>query len=212
MVNPGRARAHRKRRRSRSRRRSTLLSANPPRRRRRRGRRRYSGLVVRSRLRRNPSNGGGSMRLSDATAEIMPAVVGAAGAMGLSYALQYLPLPSSMQTGVTAYAVQFGGSMAMGLAVGAVAGKKTGMAVALGGMTIVAFSLISDLVSGNLTSSTSSGSMSRFVPPGQPINRNLRGLGYQGPARIVGFPAQRGTTGFPVARQNVSRFVPAARG
>lgn len=155
------------------------------------------------------------MRFSDATREIGPALIGAGGAIALNYAMQYLPLPASMQSGITAQAVQFGGALALGVAAGAVAGKRIGMAVAMGGMVVVSYSMIANLMSGALgTGAAGTGggtyggtnTVGRFVPPGTPRNFRMGRMGYQGPARIVG-PAFRP---MPV-RQGVGRFVPMGR-
>jgi len=181
-----------------------MLQSNPPRRHRRRARRR--GGYRTYRLRHNPIGGGG-MGIKDATRQIGPALIGAGGAVALQYVSNYLP--ASFNTGYTAYAVQFAGAIGLGVAAGAIAGKSTGIAVAAGGMTVVGFMLFQQLMSGTLGSGA--GTMARFVPPGAAVRQQMRGLGYQGPARVIGIPTARGTAGFPIIRQNVGRFVPAGR-
>lgn len=147
------------------------------------------------------------MRFSDATREIVPAIIGAGGVVGLNYVMQVLPIPASMQTGMTGYAVEFAGALGLGLVAGMVAGKKVGTAVAMGGMVVVTVEFVNDLMSGNLTG-TGSGAMARFVP-GTPIAGGMGRLGYQSPAKIVQYP-QRGVAALPVYRggTGLRRFVP----
>jgi hypothetical protein len=210
-LNPAR---RARRRRTKHRRRRTIAAAINPmtRRHRRRSRRRRRGTTIIAR--RNPSHGGGSFSMTDATKVIGPALIGAGGAFGLNYALQYLPLPSSMQSGVAAYAVEAIGGIVLGVAAGAIAGRSTGIAVATGALTVVAYQVIAGITSGSLTNGSST--TSRFVPPaarrlaGAPGGAAMGRLGYQNPARIVGLP--KGTTGFPIVGQRgMARFVPPGR-
>jgi hypothetical protein len=159
LVNPRRRKRHTARKMTakqlkyfgpgrRRRRRRTALAVNPHRRRsiravatpRRRSRRRHV-----TRLRRNPmrfSGGKFSMRrfLNDT---LMPASVGAAGALGVNIALGYLTpsLPISLQSGLMNTGVKIAGAVAVGMAAGMVAGKRFGEQAMAGAITVTLYDL-----------------------------------------------------------------------
>lgn len=135
-----------KRRRHR-RRRTTALAINPRRHRRSAvaGRRRRSHHVLN--VHRNPRrlSGGGrfSVRrfMNDA---LIPAGIGAVGALGVNIALGYITpsLPVSLQSGIMNTGVKIAGAVAIGMAAGMVAGKRFGEQAMAGAITVTLYDLL----------------------------------------------------------------------
>lgn len=140
LVNPSRRRKRKsattstkKRRRVRARRARSLrrnpigfAAANPRRRRR----------SVRRSFRRNPS---GILRGFSLKGSVMPALVGAGGAIGADLAMGYLPIPDAMKTGPVRPLVRLGLAVGVGIAAGAMFGRDIGNKVTLGGLTVVGY-------------------------------------------------------------------------
>lgn len=134
-----RATSHRRRRR-----RSvavTTVAANP-RRRRRHSRRRRSIM----RVRRNP------IRLPSArgiTAAIMPAAVGAAGAVGVNYAWNYLApmLPAPLQSGMGKSIAQLAAAIGIGMAAKPLIGSTKAAQVTAGALTVTLYNMIATAIS-----------------------------------------------------------------
>lgn len=130
-----------------------------------RRRRRFSRArryVSRSRRRR----GGGSMGLGGVMEMLVPAGIGAAGAIALDMAYASLPLPASLTTGTLAPVTRIAGAIAIGVAVGAVMGRRNGALAGAGALTVTMYDIIKPLVASSFPS----------VP----------GLGYWNPARTMG--------------------------
>lgn len=136
-----------------------ILIVNPRRRKRRRkssgkrARRRYSarrrgGYRVRRRRLRNPRMFGRSLSVRGATNAVMPAVVGAAGAMALDVGMAYLPLPAFLQSGWGKTLGQLGGALLLGFVAGKVPfiGKRNAQIATLGALTIVAYNALRPVV------------------------------------------------------------------
>lgn len=129
-----------KRRRHRRRRAAVSLLANPRRHHRRRSRRVHH-------MRRNPRrlSGGGrfSVRrfMNDA---LIPAGIGAVGALGVNIALGYITpsLPVSLQSGIMNTGVKIAGAVAIGMAAGMVAGKRFGEQAMAGAITVTLYDLL----------------------------------------------------------------------
>lgn len=124
----------------RHRRRSRVVAAAPHRRRRRSTSRRRV-----TRLRRNPlrmPHGFNSKRFLSDT--LIPAGIGAGGALGVDIALGYFGsyLPASLQTGLPNVAVKLAAAVGVGMAAGAVGGKRMGEQVTAGAVIVTLYSLL----------------------------------------------------------------------
>jgi hypothetical protein len=123
--------------RRRHRRRSTVLAVNPHRRRRR------SHRVTR--LRRNPlrmPGGFNTKRFLNDT--LIPAGIGAGGALGVDVALGYFGhfLPATLQTGLPNVAVKLAAAVGIGMVAGAVGGKKIGEEAMAGAIVVTLYNVI----------------------------------------------------------------------
>jgi hypothetical protein len=146
LVNP-----RRKRKASRSRSRARRARATNPHRRhvkRHRARRvnparRHHKRVrhVARRRARNPRMGGFGLR-GMIHQQLIPAGIGAAGALALDVGLSYVPLPTMLQTGIPNAAVKIAGAIALGMIGGKVLGREKGKAIAAGALTVVAYNLL----------------------------------------------------------------------
>lgn len=76
------------------------------------------------------------------TSSVMPALIGAGGAIGLDVLMAYLPLPAQLQSGWMNTLARGAGALALGYAAGKVAGKSIGQEVAAGGLIVVAYSAL----------------------------------------------------------------------
>lgn len=163
LVNPRRKRRRRKmtakqlkyfgpRRKSRRRRR-TVAAASPRRRRRsrivaavRHVRRRISRHRRRrvTRLRRNPIHMGGFSGKRFLSDTLIPAGIGATGALGVDIALGYFGsyLPATLQTGLPNVAVKLAAAVGIGMVAGAVAGKKMGEEAMAGAVVVTLYNLV----------------------------------------------------------------------
>jgi len=109
----------------------------------RRRRRRYAARAVNPRRhrRRNPR-----FSMSGIKDAMVPALFGAAGAVGLDIVLGYVPLPAALQSQYAKYGVKIAGSLAMGWAASKVLGRQKGMAVGAGALTVTAYGILRDLL------------------------------------------------------------------
>lgn len=147
LINPRRRKKARKssrsRRRSHSRRRRHVARRIIKRVARRR--RRNPVFRIRRRRHRNPM----SLNVSGIKHAIMPAAIGAIGAIGLDVAYgylgQYIPASISGNKYLSA-AVKLGGAYGIGVLAGKFMGREKGRAVMLGAMTVVSYGIIKGLL------------------------------------------------------------------
>lgn len=138
--NPRRAKVAK---RKRSRRRVKRFNSNP-----RRTRRTY---------RRNPIEGTASGFLSGT---LVPAAIGALGAIGVDMAIGNLPLPASMKTGTMLTVTRIGAALGMGFLVGMAMGEDAGSEAAAGGIIVTLYSVAKTYLSTNMPNVK----MARYVP------------------------------------------------
>lgn len=100
-------------------------------------RRKLNPRVRRRRYRRNPL---GLPSLGGLTSQLMPAALGAGGAIALNVGLSFLPLPDSLKTGWTRHGVRLVGALGLGWLAKKFLGAKGG-AVALGALTVVMYDI-----------------------------------------------------------------------
>lgn len=132
----------------RRRRRHARRHHNP---RRRRASRHVAHRVIRRRRRRNPR---GLAGLTGGRQGVVPQVIaggiGAAGALGLDVVLGYASglsfYPDALKTGMGRNLVRLGGAIGLGMVAGRFLGRKIGGAVALGGLTVVLYSVLKEMV------------------------------------------------------------------
>lgn len=79
---------------------------------------------------------------------LMPAAIGAAGAVALDVAYAYATpyLPASMQTGLISSAVKLAGAIGLGFGARKFLGREKGNAIALGALTVTGYGLIKPLI------------------------------------------------------------------
>lgn len=90
---------------------------------------------------RNPRLGGFGLR-GMIHQQLIPAGIGAAGALALDVGLSYVPLPVALQTGIPNAAVKIAGAIVLGMIGGKVLGREKGKAIAAGALTVVAYNLL----------------------------------------------------------------------
>jgi hypothetical protein len=73
--------------------------------------------------------------------KIVPAMVGAGGALAVDMAWGYLPIPASLQTGPLAPVTRIGAILAMGYAAKFVAGETYAQEFTVGGLTVTMYDL-----------------------------------------------------------------------
>lgn len=135
----------------------------------RRGRvRRY----LASRRARRSSGGGGGLSFNRIVSEmLLPAAIGAGGALALDLAWGNLPIPDSLKTGSMAPVARIGGAVLIGVVAGMVGGKRFGAYAAVGAMTVT----IADLAKTWAATSFPSVNLGAYV--------SRRNMGYYGAAR-----------------------------
>lgn len=170
--------------RRRHKRRSVSVAAAPRRRRRthkRRAvmanprRRKHYGVSRRRHRRSNPFS------VKGLTHTLMPAGIGAAGAVALdivyAYATPYLP--ASLQTGYFATAVKLAGALGLGFGARKFLGREKGNAVALGALTVVGYGALKPLIAQFAPSIKMAGlGDSQGYSPDQ-------GIGFYSPASVI---------------------------
>jgi hypothetical protein len=170
-------------------RRTTALVSNPAPRRRRRHARRATGAVAAPRRTRRRHSIRRSMRgrvtrlrgfntksfLSDT---LMPAGIGAAGALGVDVVLGFAHpyLPSFMTTGIGVPLTKIAAAVGLGMVAGMVADRRTGELVMAGGVTVVMYNYLRTMLQTNVPSLQLAG-VGNY-------------MGYAGPARA--FPDNMG--------------------
>lgn len=128
---------HRRRRRTarRSTRSRRYYARNPI------SRRRYSRARSGGFFRRSASRAGGFLEKYGFDT-VLPATVGAAGALALDMAWGYLPIPASLQTGPLAPVVRLAGAFGIGLTAGMIGGRKFGRDVTAGATVVTLYDLL----------------------------------------------------------------------
>jgi hypothetical protein len=84
---------------------------------------------------------------------LVPAGIGAVGAVGLNVALAYLPIPASLQSGYGQILVSAAGAAGLGIIAGMIAGKRVGTAVGVGGLVVTGVQLLNQVLGPTLGSS-----------------------------------------------------------
>jgi hypothetical protein len=77
---------------------------------------------------------------------VIPAAVGATGAVALDVALGFLPIPDTFKTGMMKPVIGLLGALGMGMIAAMVVGRRQGAAVALGGATVVMYNTIKPII------------------------------------------------------------------
>jgi hypothetical protein len=112
---------------------ASVIPANPV----RRHRRRSVSRGMSRRRRRNPSGGRGF--LGALTAPLMPAVVGAGGAIANEVAFKFLPLPANLKTGMIGTLARAAVAVGVGMALDRVAGRRIASQMTAGALTVLAY-------------------------------------------------------------------------
>lgn len=128
--------------------------------------RRYKSRVSARRARRNPIGMGGIQRT------LMDSVIGGAGAVGVDFIVDMLPLPYSMKSGWTGVATKAALAVGVGMLGKKILGRNAEK-MAEGALTVLAYSSIKGL-------------MPTSINTGASVN----GLGYMSPAQNAGNMAQ----------------------
>ncbi len=170
---------------------AAVAAVNPRRRRRRnpialavnpRRRRHRNPIALNPRKRRyrrhNPRVAGlGAFKPRAILNTLIPAGIGAIGAIGLDVALSYVPLPAQFQSGLWKNVTRIVGAVGLGVVAGMVVGRQKGQQVALGALTVASYTIIRDLVKENFPQLNLSGAESYDYS-------DLR-IGYTNPAAMV---------------------------
>lgn len=157
-----------RKRRVRRMRRNPIANLAPAAAPRRRGR--VRSYLASRRARR--SSGGGGLSFNGIVSDmLLPAAIGAGGALALDLAWGNLPIPDSLKTGNMAPIARIGGAVLIGVVAGMVGGKRFGAYAAVGAMTVT----IADLAKTWAASSFPSVNLGAYV--------SRRGMGYYGAAR-----------------------------
>lgn len=153
----------------RRRRRSRVLGAAPVRRRRRRV----------SRYRRNPVSMRSFNPRSLINDTIIPASIGAAGALGLDLALGYGNpyLPDFLKSGVGLTAAKLGGAILIGMVAQKTMGKRYGDQVTAGAVTVTMYDLIKSFIRTNVPGLPLSGYNMGWISPALQTGGDLSGMG-----------------------------------
>lgn len=195
MTNP-----RRRRRRARASTRRRAVRRNPVYRHKRHHRRRARNPIYsrrRSRRRgRNPFSVGGAKEV------LVPAAIGAGGAIALAVAWGYLApkLPASLQTGYLEIGVKLAGAIGLGLLANRFLGRQKGMYVGIGGSVVVLAQAITPMLASaapTVPGLSGFGRMSGGDYAPYPLNGmgaymknpSLGRLGFYSPAAIVQGPA-----------------------
>jgi hypothetical protein len=195
--NPKRSHAVAKKKRHHRRKRSGLhLFSNPRRRRLRANPRRHhrrhhyrKNPIMRRRFRRNPMPGsiGGFIGNS-----LVPAAVGAAGAIGVDMLIGNLPLPYNLTSGRALPLVRIGAALLVGAGVAAVAGDEAGGQAAAGGMIVAVYGLAKSY----LQNAAPNIRMARYVRMSRYVRMKgagrIKGIGTPGRARRKRAPVMHG--------------------
>ena len=183
--------------RRRKRRHSAVAAA--PRRRRRRS---HAVGIVKRRRKRNPMRHRSHRRHRRAhnpfgvrglTHTIMPAAIGATGAIALDVAYGYAGkyLPASLQTGFLPVLVKAAGAIGLGFLARKVVSRDKANAATLGALTVVAYGALKPLIASFAPTIPGLSGYSDFINYGQSMNgigayMPRAGMGYLNPAPAVG--------------------------
>lgn len=209
MTNPRRRRRYTRHVRRARRRRNPIVRAY----RRRRARRSNPRRFRRARH-RNPFSMGGLKSV------LMPAAIGAGGAIALSIAYGYAApkLPATFTTGYFPALVKIAGAIGIGMLAGKMLGREKGRYVTLGGLTVVLVGVISPLVAQAVPTLGLHGLAGDYVPFRPGVGAYMRNpqLGFYSPAAVIGgsgTPAlgrfgayMRNTPGSPMADLTGSNY------
>jgi hypothetical protein len=141
-----------------------LAAANPIRRRRRA----RSAPARRRRYRRNPSARG---FIGQLTAPLMPAVIGAGGAIANDIAWGFLPLPINLKSGYIGVAGKAVLAVGLGIALSRVIGQSNAKQMTAGALTVLAYQTLGPVVRGAL--------------PAAPVGEYISGIGYAGAGQVL---------------------------
>jgi len=166
----------------RRKRRSAAIATPAVRRRRRSVRRvrasnpRRSRRTVRVSRRRRARRYSNPLNFRGLTGHLMPAVIGAAGALASDVAVGYVAkyLPTMLTTGVARYAVRAAGVFGFSMLAGKVIGKSKSDTILAAGLTILAYQAMKELLAQYVPSITPMGDFEEVT------------LGYIDPAMTVG--------------------------
>lgn len=143
--------------------------AKSKRRHRRRKAKVFSHNPKRRRFRRNPrSEAAGFVNNT-----LVPAAIGAAGAIGTDMLLSYLPIPPQFRSGIMYPVVKIAGALLVGMAVGAVSNRAAGEEAAAGAVIVTLYGLSKGIAF------NAAGGMGRYAPMNRyaPMRRfNMRGI------------------------------------
>jgi len=164
-------------------RRRRRMRTNPHRRRRAHHRRHRFGInPIRRRFRRNPIEGAAENFVSSS---LVPAAVGAAGAVGTDILLGYLPVPWGWRQGSALPIVRILASLGVGWIVTQFSGRRAGESAAAGGIIVTLYQILRPWAECSMPFQ-----MARYVPlrglgaqPGMPSAR-LFGMGQQAVMRM----------------------------
>lgn len=87
------------------------------------------------------------------TGSVMPALIGAGGAIATDVAMAYLPLPAQLQSGWMNILTRAAVAIGVGYAAGAVVNKQIGKEVAAGGLIVVAYGALKQALAPTLGAS-----------------------------------------------------------
>lgn len=114
------------------------VAANP-----RRRHRRYTNARVRRRRRHNPR----LMSVSGLTSTLVPVVAGGAGALGVDFALSYIPAEWTWaQSTIARNLLRVVGAVALGSAASMATNRRIGVMVTTGALTVMAYGAMRDLL------------------------------------------------------------------
>jgi len=103
---------------------------------------------------------------------IVPAAIGALGALGVSFVMANVPMPASLNTPQSAPLVKIAIALALGAAAGYAISEEVGEQVAAGGLTVTLYGVMTSWVQQNAPNIQ----LARYVH-GVPRRRRLRGMG-----------------------------------
>jgi hypothetical protein len=161
----------------------------------------------RRRRHRNPSFGGLNSR--SITATVVPAAIGAAGAVGLDVAWGYLSgyLPASLQNGMLGTLAKVAGAFGLGMIAGKVVGREKGKLVTAGAITVIAYGAIKDFAHSALPSVPGLGA----YMPGMGMS-GFGDLAASNPAPYLSGPAGMGAYMRPATMGSLRGFAGASSG
>lgn len=134
----------------RRRRRRNPVAIMNPRRRRHAARHRAVGYTVGSRrIRRRKMNPRLSFSPRGIMNALIPAGMGAAGAVALDVAMNFVPLPAQFQTPLYKNIARIAGAFALGYVSSFVLGREKAKQVTLGALTVASYNVVRDVVTTN---------------------------------------------------------------